>query len=161
MAIFIKKLIIMNHQFEIAKLSRRVLLKMTENLTEAQYNLIPKGFNNNIGWNLGHILVTQQLLVHKLSHVAFCIDESIIKKFGKGSVTQIDYTLEDINKLRLQLLSTIETTGDLYRQGTFKNFTIYPTSLGYTINTIEESIAFSNFHEGIHLGVIMALKKLV
>lgn len=161
MAIFIENINTMNHQFEIAKLSRRVLIGMTENLTEAQYNLIPKGFNNNIGWNLGHILVTQQLLIHKLSQVAFCIDESLVKKFGKGSVPQTDYTLEDINNLKLQLLSTIETTGDLYRQGAFKNFNVYPTSLGYTINTVEESIDFSNFHEGIHLGIIMALKKLV
>ncbi len=152
---------IMDYQFEIAKLSRNVLLGLTKNLTEAQYNLIPNGFNNNIGWNLGHILVTQQLLIHKLSQVSFCIDESLIKKFGKGSVPQTDYSLEDLNNLKSQLLSTIETTANLYRQGAFKNFTVYPTSLGYTINNVEESIAFSNFHEGIHIGIIMTLKKLV
>ncbi len=152
---------IMDYQFEIAKLSRSVLLGLTKNLTAAQYNFIPKGFNNNIGWNLGHILVTQQLLVHKLSQVALCIDESLIKKFGKGSVPQTDYTSDEIETIKSKLLSTIETTADLYRQGAFKNFNVYPTSLGFTINNVEESIAFSNFHEGIHIGIIMALKKLV
>lgn len=152
---------IMDYQFEIAKLSRNVLLGLTKNLTIEQYNQIPTGYNNNIAWNLGHILVTQQLLVHKLSQVAFCIDESLIKKFGKGSMPQTDYTLEEIETIKSKLLSTIATTHKLYSEGVFKSFNIYPTSLGYTINNVDESIAFSNFHEGIHIGVIMSLKKLV
>ena len=161
MAIFIEKLEAMDYQFEISKLSRQVLLGLTKDLTEEQYNHIPNGFNNNVAWNLGHILVIQQLLIHKLSQAALCIDESLVKKFGKGSVPQTDYKLAEIETVKSQLFSTIETTKRLYQQGAFKAFTIYPTSLGYTINNVEESIAFSNFHEGLHLGVIMSLKKLV
>jgi hypothetical protein len=32
-----------------------------------QLNTIPEGFNNNLIWNIGHIIVSQQLLVYKLS----------------------------------------------------------------------------------------------
>jgi len=151
----------MKNQFEIAKLSRNVLLKMTKNLTEIQYNIIPKGFNNNIGWNLGHILVTQQLLTHKLSNVPCTVDEMTIKKFGKGSTPQTNYTLSEIDNIKSQLLNTIETTEKLYNKGEFKTFNVYPTSLGYTINTLIETVAFSNFHEGIHVGIILSLKKIV
>jgi len=151
----------MKNQFEIAKLSRNVLLKMTKNLTEIQYNTIPKGFNNNIAWNLGHILVTQQLLTHKLSNVPCSVDEVTIKKFGKGSAPQTNYTLSDIENIKSQLLNTIENTENLYNKGNFKSFNIYPTSLGYTINSLVKAVSFSNFHEGIHLGIIMSIKKLV
>ncbi|MGB5463369.1 MAG: DinB family protein, partial [Aureibaculum sp.] len=30
-----------------------------------------------------------------------------------------------------------------------------------TLNNIQDAIEFNNFHEGIHLGYILALKKLV
>jgi len=151
----------MNSQFEITKLSRNVLLSLTKDLTEAQYNQIPNGFKNNIGWNLGHILVTQQLLIHALCDVPCEVDKRLIQKFGKGSTPQKNYSLSEIAQIKSQFLTVVETTKNLYNNGAFKSFKIYPTSLGYTINTVEESIAFSNFHEGIHLGIIMGLKKLV
>ena len=151
----------MNPQFDIAKLSRTILLGLTKDLTEAQYNNIPNGFKNNIAWNLGHILVTQQLLVHKLSNIACEVDGETIKKFGKDSVPQTDYTLVAIENLKSQLLSCVEKTKELYTSGTFKTFNVYPTSLGYTINNVEDAIAFSNYHEGIHIGIIIALKKIV
>jgi len=151
----------MNLQFEITKLNRNILLGLTKNLSLSQYNFIPKGFKNNIAWNLGHILVTQQLLVHKLSNIDCVVDVDTIKKFGKGSVPQTDYTLEEIEALKAQFLTSVDITSDLYDKDTFKTFNVYPTSLGYTINTVEEAIAFSNYHEGIHLGIIIALKKLV
>lgn len=151
----------MKHQFEIAKLSRNVLLKMTDNLTAAQYNFIPKGFHNNIGWNLGHILVTQQLLVHKLSNVDCVVDKDILVKYGKDSTPQTDYTLSETEDLKSQLMNVIETTEKLYNKGDFKTFNVYPTSLGYTINNIQDAISFSNYHEGIHIGIILSLKKLV
>lgn len=151
----------MKHQFEIAKLSRTILLSLTKDLTEAQYNNIPKGFKNNIAWNLGHILVTQQLLIHKLSNVECTVDDTTLKYFGKGSVPRTDYTLSEIATLKSQLISAIETTIDLYNNKGFKTFNVYPTSLGYTINDVEDAISFSNYHEGIHIGIIIALKKLI
>ena len=36
----------------------------------------------------------------------------------------------------------------------------YETSTGFVLDSIETAIAFNNLHEGIHLGVIMALTKV-
>ncbi len=33
------------------------------------------------------------------------------------------------------------------------------TSAGIRLESVEDAIAFNNFHEGIHLGYVMALKK--
>jgi len=151
----------MDNQFEIIKLSRKGVLSYTKNLTEKQYNHIPKGFKNNIAWNIGHVLVTQQLLTHRLSGIDCVIDAELIDKFGKGAKPQENYLISDIIAIKSQLISVVEQTQKLYKQGKFKTFKTYYTSVGYTLNNIEEAIAFNNFHEGMHLGIIMSLIKLV
>lgn len=151
----------MKKQFEINKFSRNILLGLTKDLTEQQYNTIPKGFKNNIAWNLGHILVTQQQLVHGLSGIPFALELEIIKRFGKGSECETDYTLSEIESLRTQLISVIDTTEVAYNKDDFKSFKTYTTSQGFSLNNVEDAIGFSNFHEGMHLGIIIAIKKIV
>ncbi|PHO01645.1 damage-inducible protein DinB, partial [Rhodobacteraceae bacterium 4F10] len=57
----------MNKQFEVLKRSRDLVLKRIEGLSLEQLHIIPEGFNNNIAWNVAHLVVTQQLLHYKLS----------------------------------------------------------------------------------------------
>ena len=52
----------MQNQIDTLLITRKFLLKITEDLTIEQLNKIPEGFKNNIAWNLTHLLVTQQLL---------------------------------------------------------------------------------------------------
>jgi hypothetical protein len=48
----------MNQIFETTRTSRKVLLQFLENYTLVQLNKIPEGFNNNLIWNIAHIVVT-------------------------------------------------------------------------------------------------------
>ena len=43
----------------------------------------------------------------------------------------------------------------------FQNTHSYKTSTGFVIDTMEKAIIFNNFHESLHLGVIMSIRKLV
>ena len=151
----------MTKQFDTNRFSRNILLALTQDLSLHQFNAIPKGFNNNIAWNLGHILITQQMLTHGLSGVPFAVDTSLVAMFGKGSKCKINYTLAEIETLKAHFLTAIEATEEAYKNGLFKVYKAYTTSQGFSLNSIEDGIAFSNFHEGMHLGIIMALKKLV
>ncbi len=151
----------MTKQFEINRFSRNVLLALTQDMTLAQYNAIPKGFNNNIAWNLGHILITQQMLTHGLAGAPFTVETKFITKYGKGSNCKKNYTRAEIESVKSHLLTALEVTEKAYNNGDFKNYKTYTTSQGFSLNSIEDGIAFSNFHEGMHLGIIMALKKLV
>ncbi|WP_289139088.1 DinB family protein [uncultured Brevibacillus sp.] len=45
---------------------RSETLHAVEGLTEEEVNIVPKGFNNNILWNLGHIYLDQYLWI---SHI--------------------------------------------------------------------------------------------
>ena len=151
----------MTKHFEIAIFSRVIIVQLIEGLSEAQLNKIPKGFKNNIAWNLGHILVSQQLLTYKLSGLKCNVSNDFIDRFTKGSTAKPDISMEKVNHIKNSLIDTINQTEKDYNSGKFKEYQEYTTSQGFLLNNIEEAIQFSNFHEGIHLGIIMSLKKVL
>ena len=75
----------MEVSFEINKTSRNILLKFLENYSLEQLNTIPEGFSNNLIWNIGHIIVVQQMLVYKLSNLPMHISDVMAEKFKKGT----------------------------------------------------------------------------
>lgn len=50
----------MDWAFDISIKNRKLLESILENYSLKQLNMIPKGFSNNLIWNIGHIIVTQQ-----------------------------------------------------------------------------------------------------
>lgn len=149
----------MKKQFEILEATRRNLLAVVDEMTIEQLNKIPEGFNNNLIWNLGHVVVTQQLLCYGLSGVAMKLDTAMISKYRKGTKPS-DFTGEEelaFIKKRLK-----ETTTEIQldiEANLFKNFKTYPTSFGFTLQSFEDAVSFNNVHEAMHLGYMMALKR--
>ena len=56
------------------------------------------------------------------------------------------------------LIPTLEQTALDYEKGYFKQYSPYTTSLNVTLSNVEEAFSFNAFHEGIHLGYILAMK---
>ncbi len=50
----------MNNKIEKIKKTRRFLLNLVSELSTDQLNEIPPDFNNNIIWNMGHLIAAQQ-----------------------------------------------------------------------------------------------------
>ena len=48
-----------------------------------------------------------------------------------------------------------------FGKGIFKEYQEYPTSTGFVINNAKEAMAFNNFHEGLHIRIMMSMRKLV
>jgi len=151
----------MEKQFEILKASRLIILKIIENLSLEQLNKIPEGFKNNIIWNVAHLLVTHQLLLYKLSGLPIAISDEMVKKYTKGSAPQSDITQQELETIKSQFLTLVDISKEDYNNNLFKTYHPYPTSANVTLNTVDEAIQFNNFHEGLHLGYILALKKSV
>jgi len=151
----------MNSTLEITFKNRLVLVQYLETLTVAQLNAIPPKFNNNIIWNIIHIIAVQQALVYGLSGVQFKIDAAMVKAYAKGTKPEKEVSAEEISEIKNLLTSTIESTQTDLDNGIFKEYQEYTTGLGNTLTSFEEAIDFNNFHEGIHLGAIFALKKFV
>ncbi|CAM1351982.1 DinB family protein [Tenacibaculum crassostreae] len=151
----------MNKQFEVLKKSRELVLKRIEGLTLEQLHIIPEGFNNNIAWNVAHLVVTQQLLHYKLSGLDCLAPDELIEDYKKGTVPTKDFTEEEFDEVKELLIGLPDTMQEDFEAGIFTDYQTYETSTGFVLDSIESAIAFNNLHEGMHLGMIMTLTKLV
>lgn len=151
----------MKNQFNILHTSRKLLLKAIEELTLEQLHTIPDGSKNNIIWNVVHLLVTQQLLHYKLSGLDCLVPDDIIEEHRKGTSPTMKFTESEFENIKELFLGLPVTLEEDYKNGIFKKYNEYPTSTGFIIDSIDAAINFNNFHEGIHIGIILGLKKLV
>lgn len=151
----------MKTQFDILLKSRELVLKTIDGLSMEQIHEIPDGFKNNIAWNVAHLVVTQQLLHYKLSGLNLLIPDDLIADYRKGTFPTKTFSEEEFDEV-LELFSGLpETLIEDYQAAIFENYDEYETSTGFVLTSIENAIAFNNFHEGIHYGIIRALVKLV
>lgn len=148
----------MTFTFDVLKNTRTFFKDFIEKNSLEDLNKIPKGFNNNIIWNIGHIVVTEQLLAYKLSGLPVMVSDGMIEKYRKGTKPEFDATQDEVNEIKVLLFSTIKRTEKDFKNNGFKNFTGYTVSTtDNTLNTIDEALQFVLFHEGMHLGYVMAL----
>ena len=130
--------------------TRNNLLNYLENVTPEKLAQIPAGFHNSIWWNIAHCVAQQQILCYRLS--------GVIETYKKGTYPDGHVpTADEIQELRALLISTQKQLQADYDRGVFTNFTPYTTSYGYALTCIEDAIHFNNTHEGMHLGVVIAL----
>ena len=151
----------MEKQLDIIKNHREIILALIADLSNEQLCKIPNRFNNNIIWNVGHILVTQQMLTYGLTNQPYKIDKDLVDKYRKGSIVTTIVSADEINQIKELLLSTLDTLESDLKQNKFSSFNYYKTSMGLELNSIGDCIPFMAYHEGIHLGIILSLKKFV
>ena len=151
----------MKTQFDILRKVRELVIRLIDGLTIEQLHKIPAGFNNNIAWNVVHLVVTQQLLHYRLSGQDCLISEELIDLYKKGTVPTKVMTKKEFDAAIALFKSLPDTLEEDYNKGVFTKYHEYPTSTGFVLDSIKTAISFNNMHESLHLGVIMAIKKLV
>ncbi len=151
----------MKHDLELLKTIRGLAGKATAGLSPEALAQVPPGYNNSVLWNVGHILVTQQILCYQLSGLPPAVDDATLGMFRNGSSPAQWGAAPRLESLLEQLRNTAVKLARDYEQGLFESFSPYTTSTGFHLASIEDAIAFNNFHEGVHLGYILALRHLV
>lgn len=151
----------MKYTFRINTLSRNVFLKFLENHTLEQLNKIPEGFSNNLIWNIAHIVVVQQMLVYKLSGLPMMISDEMVAKYMRGTKPEGNVTQDEVEELKTLLFSTLEKTQKDFQDNIFKDYKEFTTTAGYTVTNAHDAMEFSNYHEGLHTGVVMQIKKFL
>lgn len=151
----------MEKQFEIFRTSRKFLLDYIEDLTTAQLNKVPEGFKNNIIWNLAHMIVAQQGVSYKRGGHAMLIEDEIFEMFKPGSIPTLFIEEAQVIDYKSRLINTINEWERDYNSGLFSQNPAWKQSMGIEVNNIDETISFLMWHDGLHIGMIMSLKKLV
>lgn len=150
----------MHFTLEVLPKTRKSFIKIIESISLEDLNKIPKGFNNNIIWNIGHIVVSQQLLAYKLSGLPMIVNDELVDKYRKDSKPEGVVSQEEVDEIKDLLMTTIDKTKEDYSNNVFKNYNEYTVSTtGNTLTNIDEAFEFILFHEGIHLGYVLALLK--
>jgi len=149
----------MHYDIDITRRNRVLLEGFLDKFNLDELNKVPEGFSNNIIWNIAHCVVTQQILIYRLSSLQMNLPQEFIDRFKKGAKTEGDLNQDEVNYIRSVLFLPLEQTEKDYNAGKFKTFNEYTVSTGSTLTNVDEALAFNNFHEGIHYGYILALIK--
>lgn len=152
----------MNNVFDYTKQTRKILLNLLEGLTTEQLNKIPEGFNNNIAWNIGHLVVSTPALCYLRSNVQPEYEIPYLVKYMKGSRPEAYISEEEINQMKEALLTSIDRIEQDYQAKAFENFVPFATSTyKYTVQNIDEMLLCCIAHDNMHTGQVSALRKLV
>ncbi|WP_044642487.1 DinB family protein [Risungbinella massiliensis] len=131
-------------------------------VTEEEANIIPKGFNNNIRWNVGHVLVSTDAMILTMAGFPSTLPEEWGQYFMRGTSPQNftdetptlaelqEASQEQMRKLRALVEGKLDTP--LANPFELPKTTIYTSGDGLT---------FCMFHEGLHMGQIQGIRKLV
>lgn len=147
--------------FKIWETSRKMCLALIEKHTLEQLNKIPEGFSNNLIWNLGHIIVSQQGLVYRLSGLPMYVSDEMREIYKSGTKPTGTTTQAEVDELKELLLLLMKKTKEDYAAGKFVTYTEYTTGTGFHLSSTKEAIQFNNYHEGVHTGIMMQIRKFV
>jgi formate dehydrogenase maturation protein FdhE len=151
----------MHQTFDITRTSRKVLATFLENHSLEELNKIPDGFNNNLIWNIGHIIVVQQMIIYKLSGLPMMVSDEMVEKYKKGTKPETDATQAEVDEMQSLLFETINQTKADYNSKVFKTYQEFTTMVGFTIKNAEDAMSFNYYHEALHLGMMMSIRKFL
>lgn len=137
---------------------RSELLELVDDISEEEAEITPKGFNNNIRWNLGHVILDQYLWIQVLTKDDPPIPMAYNQWFGYGTnpshFTDETPSFSELISLLREQPRIIE---ERYRGRMEEEFA--PTDMG--MHTIEQVLVRTIFHEGLHMGAIIAIKRQI
>ncbi|MFP7443054.1 DinB family protein [Bacillus infantis] len=135
---------------------REDILLVLEGITAGQAEIVPYKFRNNIRWNMGHIYLDQYLWIEALTKEKSPVPEAFRTWFGYGS-TPADFTEEtpSFNELKDLLRQQPTSLRKAYGHRLEEDYP--PTEMG--MQTIEQVLIRTIFHEGMHLQAIMDIRK--
>ncbi|WP_409273090.1 DinB family protein [Neobacillus sp. SCS-31] len=137
---------------------RNDILSCVADVSEVAANKIPTGFKNNIRWNLGHIYLDQLLWIKHLTKEPIEIPERFHEWFGFGT-SPANWTSEppSFEELKQLLAGQPEWIKETYGDRLEETFPETESCM----QTIAQVLVRMIYHEGIHLGAIIALRKFI
>ncbi|NQZ77644.1 MAG: DinB family protein [Ekhidna sp.] len=150
-----------DYQIDLITQTRSNILAEVKACNLEQLSAIPEGFNNNIIWNVAHLIATMDILTYTSTDTASHIAKELVNTFKKGTSPGEPLEASFVEMIKEQFMSSLEQLRKDYHGGKFGSYSERTTSYGVTLRTIEEAITFCNLHESMHYGQIKMLRRLV
>lgn len=151
----------MKESINIMRGARRFMINLIDGITIEKLNEIPEGFNNNLAWNFGHVIANQQILCYRNAGVKPVIEDEIIDKYKTGTRPEGFIDNKEFKLLLQYLITSIDqfeedATTNMFENYKALDFKSYP---GLRVENISDAANFVSFHDGLHVGYSMALKR--
>jgi hypothetical protein len=143
------------------RVTRKHLLHLIEGLTTEQLNQVPAGFNNNIIWNVAHLISAQQGICYTRAGMPITVDDKFYSPYRPDTKPNGFIDSAEIEMIKELLITSINQLESDYQNNVFKNYAEWATRYGVQITNIEDGINLLPFHDGMHIGYVMALKRLI
>lgn len=143
--------------------ARKAFIQLLDGLSLEEINQIPDGFNNNIIWNFGHIVVSTQTLCYVRTGIS--TDASSVKyrdTYKKGAKPTYFVTAKEVADLKTLAVSTIEKIEEDYKKGLFQNIQPYDTATyGATLHNFADVLITTAGHDSLHFGYAIAQRRII
>jgi hypothetical protein len=151
----------MNKQIDVLIKTRLSLLTAIADLTDEQLNTAPAGFNNNIIWNVGHLVAAQQGICYLRAGLPMLMDAELHALYKPGSLPAAPANAAEIKFIKQLLVSTLNQLELDVQQGLFDNYTPWINRFGFEINNIGDALCYLPYHDGLHADRISVFKKII
>lgn len=151
----------MEHSFNILGITQQQFTGLLDGLSIEQLNKIPAGFNNNLGWNFGHIIASLQMLCYARTGLPVRLDENFVHAYKVGTRPEALITAKDYAGMKHLAAEGLQQLQQDYHSDYFRDFKPYVTRTGIAVGSIDFAIQYTACHHGMHHGYAMALKRAV
>ncbi len=142
--------------------TRKNMLSLMESFSFEELCFIPSGMNNHLLWNFGHSIITQHILTYGLAGLDHPVEEAMLLRYRKGSNPKdLYYPESDFPALSRLSVESLDGLVKDCQNKVFTNFKPYETSYGVILHSIEGAIVFNAQHEALHLGYMMAQRRIL
>ena len=154
----------MDKRIEKIKKFRQFLLAQVTGLTTEQLNKIPEGYNNNIIWNVAHLICASQSLCYLRAGQSITVHDKHFSPYRTNTRPSAFIDEQEIETIKTMFISSIDELQVDFDKKIFDNYSPSENILkvyGIELNNIEDALEFLLYHEGFHSGYIISLIHLV
>lgn len=146
---------------EILRASRTRLFQLMEISDYEILFKIPEGFKNNIIWQIGHCITSQQRHMYMRSGLPMYITKEFMDSFKIGSSPGSWKTTPDINEVKQLLIETVNHLESDLESGLFVNYEPFNLPIGFQVKNHLQALQAANYHEAEHSGKIFTYLNLL
>lgn len=155
-----KELFRMKSTMKLFKYNRTSTLILLPKLDEEIWDTQPENWPNTIRWNAGHIYAEAEGFLHDADHDYEIVNPEWMDLFLDG--TRPSEWPENVPSKEdiIEALVEQEKRIEAFFEGKYDNAASKVRDLngGTVLETVDDSLQFVTWHEGIHLGVMKSLR---
>ncbi len=148
-------------EIELIRYVRHSIIDLTDKLSVEQWNEIPDRMKNNLVWNVGHMVFTQQMLCYALGGLQPTIDMAFFGQFAPDTSPGSIVNHDDIARIKSTFSEAFEQLATDATAGRLESYKSWSLPSGISIDSFEDAMITNVIHEGRHFGVVISLAKQV